>query len=154
MSEATKTLLLPALLRTIAPLVVQDSDDAPTRYADTTGVRLTDDGKTLEFSATDGRYFGMLTMPKAEAMREVAKFPDIDAVLPKTPAKATVRVHGDRLAQLLMAAQEAAGFEGSVILEIREPGEIIIVRADREITPREQHATFIGGLMPVRIKEE
>lgn len=135
MSELKKPLILPSAIRLVAPFCASNedgpfADDGGDARCQTHCVKITQDGNQFKAISTDGRFAAILTAPAITV--DEKKFPNIEAVIPTSKPVATVIVHGERLASLLMSAQEAAGYSGSVRLELREGNQPIVVVGENE----------------------
>ncbi len=147
-------LLLPNVLRAIAPLCATDSDgDRPAseKYSDTTAVKMSVTDGTVTFSSTDGRYAGIL---KGEAIVAVPdKFPNVEACVPKGKPLATCRVDPVRLGQLLLCAADVVECSNDHGVTLELHAEMIVVRAERPAFGETVVAAEFTGLLVPLIKK-
>ena len=94
--EPTKTLIVPPILGLLSAFCA----DEPKRYS-TDCVQVTEDEKTLTYSATDGKMAIRAVIKKPGERKEATKFPDFSKVIPTGTPLVSLLLDAKRLRLIL-----------------------------------------------------
>lgn len=128
-----RTYIVPQQFRLLAAMAApHDEDDE--RISKTSVVAVQQDGDKLNYYATDGRIAAILTIPANQIPQAPdVRFPDLDAVVPKTPPVALIRVDSIRLRKALDLADAIdPGNDYGTEIEYHGDDKPLVIRAGHD----------------------
>lgn len=125
-----RTYIVPEQFRLLAAMAMP-TDEESRSYRKNQCVAVYEDGDKLHYHVTDGRVAAALTIPKEQAPEAPdGRFPDLAAVVPKSPMVAEIRIDPMHLRKALdlASASDPDNIFG-MMLEYRGDDRPLVIRA-------------------------